>query len=538
MNMLKYSSKKLPIGILLATMFFLICSVSLAETQANVLNAGMTKSDFKLMNPLVSPWYNPANEFYGTTHVGLATFDTDLTPLPCLAKEWTVSPDGRDITFAIATNAKWNDGTPVTSDDVKFTYEYWRDKELFREGGTLKLYLDNVEVVDKYSGIMHLKEPYAYYFIRALFPTVYILPKHIWEKVDDPSKYDGEDAMIGCGPFIFESYDKDADAATLKANENYFEGKPSIDKIVWRHFMDVDSMLLSLMKGEIDVLFEYKTPTGIKAESLESEKGVKVDEGQNINLRYLIFGYKKYPMNMTRFREAVSYAIDYQSLVDSVAAGYGEVPRKGLIPSASPDYKPDLPLCEYNITKSNLILDSLNFTDTDGNGIRNLPNGSDLSVQLLTSPTDSDGKRIVELLSYTLKKAGIDAQPLIPDASKANKMVYDDRSYDMRVVSQDPYMSSLSLGTIDVVSEQYGTCDDPEYIKLYRNMMSARDSAELKEATYALQDYYALEMPAIPLYWYRSIYPYRSDRFEGWIPVDGYGLTSHQSWFSVKPVGE
>jgi peptide/nickel transport system substrate-binding protein len=65
-------------------------------------------------------------------------------------------------------------------------------------------------------------------------------------------------------------------------------------------------------------------------------------------------------------------------------------------------------------------------------------------------------------------------------------------------------------------------------------MMSAKDDAELKTAAYALQDYYAKEMPAIPLYWYRSIYPYRSDRFEGWIPVDGYGLTSHQSWFSIK----
>ncbi|MFB3763844.1 MAG: ABC transporter substrate-binding protein [Methanotrichaceae archaeon] len=510
--MSKPHAKGLLTSISLTVMLFLVCSIALAENKEITLKAGMTKSEFTLMNPMVSPWYNPANEFYGTTHVGLATFSTNLTPLPCLARKWTVSPDGKSIKFTMVKNAKWEDGAPVTSDDVKFTYEYWRDKELYREGGTLKLYLDNVEVLDNYSGVVHLKEPYAYYFVRALFPTVYIIPKHIWEKVDDPTKYNGKDAMIGCGPFIFESYDKDADTATLKANENYFEGKPSVDKIVWRHFRDVDSMLLSLKKGEIDVLFEYKTPTGIKAESLESEKGVKVDEGSNINLRYLIFGYKKYPMNMTKFREAVSYAIDYQSLVDSVAGGYGVVPRKGLIPSASPDYKSGLPLCEYNITKANLILDSLNFKDTDGNGIRNFGNGSDLKVQLLTSPTDSDGKRIVELLSHTLKKAGIDAEPLIPDATQANKIVYTDRSYDLRVVSQDPYMSSLSLGTVDVVSEQYGTCDDPEYIKLYRNMMAAKDDSELKPAAYALQDYYAKEMPAIPLYWYRSIYLSLSQR--------------------------
>lgn len=521
---------------MLILLIFTSAGAVLAEDQERILKAGMTKSEFTLINPLVSPWYTPANEFYGTTHVGLATFDTDLTPLPCLAKNWEISLDGKSISFSIEENASWQDGLPVTSEDVKFSYEYWRDKQLYRQGTTLKLYLDSIEVLSDHSGIIHLKEPYAYYFVRALFPTVYIIPKHIWEAVDDPKNYDGDDAMIGCGPFIFDGYDKDADCVYLKRNENCFQGEPAVDKIVWRHFRDVESMLLSLKKGEIDVLFEYKTPTGINADSLENENGIRVDEGSNINLRYLIFGYKKYPMNLTGFREAVSYAIDYQSLVDSVAGGTGEVPRKGMIPSASPEYKPDLPLCEYNITKASHILDSLNFLDKNGDGMRELPDGSDLMIEIIARPTDSDGMRIVEILSYTLKKAGINAVPLVPEATEANKRIYENKDFDMWVVSQDPYMSSLSFGTIDVVSTQYGTCDDPEYIQLYQNMMASKDSAELKEAAYALQDYYANEMPAIPLYWYRSIYPYRSDRFEGWIPVDGYGLTSHQSWFSIKPV--
>src|SRR5690606_572171 len=125
---------------------------------------------------------------------------------------------------------------PVTAEDVKFTYEYWRDEDLYRQGMTLNLYLDGVEVTDEYSGVINLKEPYAQYFLRALFPTVYIIPKHIWENVDDPTNYEGEDAMIGCGPYIFDGYDKDADTVYLKANPNYFEGRPVADKIMWRHF--------------------------------------------------------------------------------------------------------------------------------------------------------------------------------------------------------------------------------------------------------------------------------------------------------------
>lgn len=532
--MSKRSKKQLMGSILLLCL--LSFGVVSAEGQDLALRAGLTKFEFTLMNPLVSPWYTPANEFFGTTHVGLATFDSDLTPLPCLAETWDISPDGRSIEFSLVENATWLGGTPVTAEDVKFTYEYWRDKQLYRQGTTLNLYLDDVEVKDEYSGVINLKESYAHYFLRALFPTVYIIPKHIWEKVDDPKNYDGEDAMVGCGPYIFDGYDEDADTVYLKANTDYFEGRPVVDKIMWRHFRDADSMLLSLKKGEIDVLFDYKTPTGIRAESLESEEGITVDLSPDINLRYLIFNYKRYPMSLVEFREAVSYAIDYQSLMDSVAGGYGVVPRKGLIPSAVPEYKPDLPVSEYNITKANLILDSLSFLDSDGDGWRDLPDGSDLKIELLARSTDSDGVRIVEQMSYTLKEAGIDAEPLILEPTQAGKMTYTDKDFDMWVVSQDPYMSSLSFGAVDVVSTQYGTCDDPEYIELYENMMSARDSAELTAAAYALQDYYATEMPAIPLFWYQSIYPYRSDKFEGWIPVEGYGLTSHLSWFSIAPV--
>ena len=285
-----------------------------------------------------------------------------------------------------------------------------------------------------------------------------------------------------------------------------FEGRPIADKIMWRHFRDADSMLLSLKTGEIDVLFDYKTPTGIRAESLEGEEGVTVKRSPDINLRYLIFNYKKYPMSLVEFREAVSYAIDYQSLVDSVAGGYGVVPRKGLIPSAVPEYKPDLPTSEYNLTKAILILDSLSFLDSDGDGWRDMPDGSDLKVELLARSSDSDGVRIVEQMSYTLKKAGIDAEPLILEPTQAGKKTYTDKDFDMWVVSQDPYMSSISFGTVDVVFTQYGTCDDPEYIELYENMMSARDSTELTAAAFALQDYYATEMPAIPLFWSQS-YP-------------------------------
>jgi len=511
-------------------------STDASSGNALTLRAGLYTMEFKpVFNALTRPSYNDLNELYGTTHVGLAIFDSDLTPKPCLASKWEASSDGNSIKFHLVKNATWHDGKPVTAEDVKFTYEYWRDKNLYRQGGWLNAYLDSVEVLDNYTGVIHLKKPYAYYFIKSLFPSVYIIPMHVWENVDKPREYAKPDGMIGCGPFIFEEIDRDADTAYFKANPNYFKGKPAIDRIEWRHFRTVDSALLALKKGEIDVLMEYEPPAGVLAPSLLGEKNVTIDVGPNPGLPLLIFNYKKYPLNVTDFRKAVSYAIDYQSLVDAIEAGYGEVPGAGILPSCMTESNPDLPKLEYNLTKANEILDSLNFIDTNGDGIRNLPSGSELKFQVVAWNNQKD-MRVAEMLSHMLKKAGIEFEPYTNDLPVLQKMVWVDRSYDMHIDFHDPYMTALGFATIDLVPQQYGTCTDPKFSELYNTTMSAKTAEEMKTAVYKLQDYYARELPGIVLYWTKSIYPYRSDKFEGWVPIEGYGLTSHQSWFSIKPV--
>lgn len=505
-----------------------------ASDDSLTLRAGLYTREFPgAFNALVRPSYNQLNELFGATHVGLAYFGSDFTPKPCLASKWDVASDGKSIKFYLVKNATWSDGEPVTADDVKFTYEYWRDKQLYRQGGWLNQYLDNVEVLDDSSGVINLKEPYAYYFIKSLFPTVYIVPKHVWEKVETPREYSGADGMVGCGPFTFESIDKEADTAYFKANPDYFEGKPSIDRIVWKHYRTVDSAIMALKKGEIDVIIDDQ-PQGVLAPSLLGEKGVTIDVGPNPGLPLLIFNYKVYPLNVTEFRKAVSYAIDYQSLVDAIEAGYGETPGAGIIPSSVAEYDPDIPKLEYNVTKANEILDSMGFKDTNGDGIRNLPNGTELKFQVIAW-SDQKDMRVAEMLYHMLKKAGVEFDPYTNEMATLQKMVWDDKSYDMHIDFHDPYMTALGFATIDLVPMQYGTCTDPKFSELYNATMSAKTPEEMKEAVYNLQEYYAEELPGIALYWSKSIYPYRSDRFEGWVPLQGYGLTSHESWFSIKP---
>jgi len=497
----------------------------------DTLKAGLYTRDFKTINALVRPSYNQLNEMFGVTHIGLASFNPDLSPNPCLAKSWDVAPDGNSITFHLVDNVLWHDGTPVTADDVKFTYEYWRDNHLYRQGGWLNDYLDNVEVLDNSTGVIHLKKPYAYNFVKSLFPSVYIVPKHIWEKVEVPREYTGADAMVGCGPYIFTKYDPDADAEYFKSNPDYFEGKPSIDYIEWKHYRNVDSMLLALKKGDIDLIID-EPPAGVLAPSLLGERDVTVDVGQNPGLPLLIFNYKREPLDNVEFRKAFSYAIDYQSLVNAVEAGYGEIPGAGIIPSGVVEYDPSIPKLEYNPGKANEILDTMGYKDTNGDGIRNLPNGSELKFNVIAWSSDKD-MRVAEMLSQMMKKVGIDLEPYTNEMTTLQKMVWDDRDYDMHIDFEDPYMVALNFALIDLIPEQYGTCQDPVFEELYKKVMSATNENDLKSAVYELQHYYADQLPGIPLYWSKSIYPYRSDRFVGWVPLEGYGLTSHGSLFNV-----
>lgn len=204
---------------------FLLASINpivSASGSDNTLRLGLTKGEFTIMNPVAQPWHD-AN-FFGVTHVPLVIFKPDFDIAPGLAKDWSIAPDGKSVKFSLIANATWSDGTPVTAEDVAFTIDYWRENKIGAEGIWYESYLDRVDVLDNSTVNIILKQPVAFDTLISEIPGTYILPKHIWENVKSAKDYDGADAMVGCGPFIFEKFDKDAEVVFLKANDKYFAG--------------------------------------------------------------------------------------------------------------------------------------------------------------------------------------------------------------------------------------------------------------------------------------------------------------------------
>jgi peptide/nickel transport system substrate-binding protein len=188
--------------------------LSSAEETGNLTIKAGTISSFDPMNLFkYRPW-NAVN-YIGFTHVGLVRYDEHLNILPCLAKDWKISDDGRSITFDLVEDARWHDGKPVTADDVKFTFEYNKEHDL-SIAYLYKKYYDRVEVNNDHTATLYATEPIGATLLTSL-QSAYIIPKHIWENVADPEKYDGKDGMVGCGPFVFQRYDPVAAEAEFGA---------------------------------------------------------------------------------------------------------------------------------------------------------------------------------------------------------------------------------------------------------------------------------------------------------------------------------
>lgn len=165
--------------------------------------------------------------------------------VPMLAKEWRVSEDNKVWTFTLAQNAKFTDGEPVTAEDVKFSFEYIQGHPY--QWVSLNM-VEKVEAVDAHTVKVTLKDVHAP-FITDVAGNVPIMPKHIWEDIKEPEKFNTKEAVIGSGPLMLEKYQEDTGVYVFVANKDYFLGEPVIDRLI---LSPNNNSKEALEKGEID----------------------------------------------------------------------------------------------------------------------------------------------------------------------------------------------------------------------------------------------------------------------------------------------
>lgn len=460
----------------------------------------------------------------------LIRIDASGNYVPALADSW-VTKDAKKWIFYLVKNATWHDGVPLTAADLKFSLEYLPEKL----GGSNWNIIESVDAPDNYTLVINLKSPDGNFLNNLLMLRT--VPKHVFEKVEDPKKFNDPRCAIGCGPYKFVEFDKAAGLLKFQAYENYYEGRPSVQEIDIRMFKNQETMMMALQKGELDTVYIYSggisyyyVPQLLKNADLEYQiiKNTGVPNA-------LWFNLNKTPYNDSRFREAISSAIDYEELKNLFTAGYGRTPNAGFIPDGNLNFVQTRPLV-YNSSHASLLLNATGLVDTNGDGFRERADKSPFQPQILVK-SDSDSVRLGEMLKKYFNGVGLDAQIHVTDSSGFWDIV-DNKDHEIFVSRTTPWgmmmEAGYATGYMDSRSNGWPVLSDPVFTNLVDELLGSSDDKTTAKLAKSVQEYYAHELLAIPLYWNDYVQPYNR-KWEGYIANPIHGILSYETFFGLHP---
>lgn len=433
-----------------------------------------------------------------------------------LAESYTVSEDNKTYTFKLRDGVTFNDGTPFTAEDVKFTFDYMTEHP-YSWVSTAKV--KETRVVDELTVEIELKDVYVA-FIADVASNLPMLPKHIFEGVEDPTTFNEPGAFVGTGPMMFESYDKEAGVYTFVKNPNYFYGDVQVDRLILSLYDDPKTALLN---GDIDVA---TTANYKQALSLKGEENIEVVECQAMWLSRMYFNFDNEALATKEVRQAFAYAINRQEILQKAAKGAGTAATAGFVHPESPWYNPDVPVYDQDVEKAKSLLAQAGAVDGNGDGILEFK-GKPMSYELLLTEKD---EVMAELLKAYLAEVGIELVVKITDDNTLKSLVQEG---NFTIVANghgsfggDPkYMASLATDTTGAakITTQGGTrWQNAEYDDLFALSMKELDETKRGELVDQLQEIVAEELPTIVLYYKSNAAAFNTSVFDGfYYTVDG-----------------
>jgi peptide/nickel transport system substrate-binding protein len=317
---------------------------------------------------------NPAITSAGTTHPvtgqifnGLVRLDRNMEPQPDLARSFEESDDGLTYTFKLRPGVRWHDGRPFSSADVKFTFEEVL-LDLHPRTRALADSIESIETPDDLTVVFRLKERYTPFLKLVDEDNGAILPRHLYEGTD-PLTNPANAEPVGTGPFKFESA-VTGSRINLVRNEEYFkEGRPYLDRIVFRIIARPPQAFQAFQAGEVNFL---GSPSPPDVERLSGQDGVGVtEEGREGFGRVirLIPNLEREPFDDVRVRRAMAHAIDRDFIARTAYAGTLD-PATGPITSALPPfYTDDVEDPTYDPARAQELLDEAGL-EPDEDGVR------------------------------------------------------------------------------------------------------------------------------------------------------------------------
>ncbi|MEM4872262.1 MAG: ABC transporter substrate-binding protein [Thermofilaceae archaeon] len=469
-----------------------------------------------------------------------STYKDTWIPYLAAGYEWV---DEYTLDVRIRPEAKWWDGRPITAEDVKFTFDLGKEYSIAWVT-PLWDYLESVEVVALDTIRLRLRKDVLNYF--ALFDalhTVVILPKHRWEVLkrtygprlasdfldNDPAQ------IIGGGPYRLYMWSEDI-WYYVRVDDWWGKdvfGLPTPKYIAHRVFKDNPSAALAFEAGEYDgaghffaAIYEMWTVKGLKRRTYLANPPYYLHS--SIVLLYIRW---KHPLNNTHVRRAIAHAIPYQDLVSKAYFNYSVVASPSFIMHTYPAYAKWInhTVVEklgytYDLEKAKRILDEANIIDRDGDGVRELPDGTKLGPFTIQVPYGwTDWMMMCDMIATNLRKIGIDVRTEFPDFS-----VWWDRlikgefdfiiGWDAGPGYAHPWNTFRWVldSRLSPPAGNWAHYTKKDAIPLIDAAARETDPAKLAAIYSKLQEMALTDLPGIPLFYGAAWYAFNYEIWDGW----------------------
>lgn len=525
-------------------------AVAREEGDEVVLRIGLTQ-DWETLNP-TSGFLVSEYEIWNIHYASLTSLAADdFAVEPALAESWEASDDGLTYTYTLREGLTWSDGEPITAEDIAWNVNTGRDQGWDNTYSTV-LNLDAVVIDDRTveitSSVPDPKLPGL---------SLYIMPKHVWEPIatdyDATTQHDPGGDVPGSGPFVVTEFNK-GQSVVMEANENFYgwEGEePPYDGIVFRLFENPDAMVAALQQGQLDAIQGFPASS---ADALEAAEDIEVVAGHQGGFYELainggaIEGQPHPALLDIEVRRAIGHAIDYEAMIEDLWFGYAEfIPT--ISPSADPKWMADIPDEDqfgYDLEEANQILDDAGYMDTDGDGVREMPDGSGPIVLRHAVNTDEDfGDAVGNLFQGWMADIGIDVQLDSYDQDALFGVIVEG-TYDTFYWGWTPFVDPDPMLSYFTEAELYNYNDanwfDPEFDALYAEQNQELDEGRRIEIVQEMLTILHDAAVYFPLHATPDLQAYRTDTFTGWVrqPTDiGPVMFSNSSpsYVLLRPVG-
>ncbi len=442
---------------------------------------------------------------------------------PWLASSYTFASDAKSLTFHLRQGVKWTDGQAFTSDDVVFTLNAIKQYPAADSGGIWQ-YINTVAAPDANTVTVTFKKAYTP-ILWYLGGQVWILPKHLWSTVGDPTKYTNTNP-VGTGPFKLKSFTPQL--VDFVKNPNYWQpGKPEVAELKYPSFNSNTGAELVLSQGQLDW-------TGLFTPDIQKTY-VSRDPAHNHywfparNVVMLYLNTAKAPFNKLAVRQAISDSLDRQQMYKVAESGYEPVsnPTALVLPSDQSFLSSTYANSAFSIdtAKSMQLLESAGFKK-GSDGIYADASGKKLSFNLNVVNGWTDWVTDCQIMADNLKKIGIDA--------KVNAVSYNAYYSAMQTGSFDTAISWTNAGPTpyflynsmlnstntkpvgQTAVSNWERWSDSTTDTLLNQYATSTDQSVQQQAIANIQKIMVEQLPSIPLVYGATWNEYSTARFTGW----------------------